>query len=50
MAQNDLKRMIVEKESSAIIIFGATFDKIEVDHELNLMNSPCMGSLAIVLS
>lgn len=32
--------MLVDNESSINITFRATFDKMEVDHELTLMSSP----------
>jgi ribonuclease HI len=35
--------MLVDNGSSVNIIFGATFDKMEVDHELSPINSPLFG-------
>lgn len=43
VARNGLKRLLVDNGSLANIIFGATFDKMDVDHELTLMTSPLYG-------
>lgn len=45
VGQNSLKRMLVENGRSVNIMFGATFDKMEVDHELTPINSPFLVSL-----
>lgn len=34
VARNSFKRMLMDNRSSINIIYGATFDKMEVDHEL----------------
>lgn len=38
-SQSGFKRMQMDNESLANIIFGALFDKMEVDHELTPVNS-----------
>lgn len=38
VAMNGLKRMLVDNWSLVNIIYGATFDKMEVSHELTLDN------------
>lgn len=37
---NGLKRKLVDNGSLVNVIFGATFDKMEVDQKLNSMTSP----------
>lgn len=46
VARNSLKRMLVDNERSINILYGVTFDKKEVDHELILMNSSMYGLTA----
>lgn len=43
MARNGIKKMLVDNGSLVNIIYGATFDKIEVDHELTPVTSPLYG-------
>lgn len=43
MARNGLKRMLIDNRSLVNIIYGAAFDKMEVDHELTLMTSHLYG-------
>lgn len=43
MARNGLKRMLVNNGSSVNILFGTTFDKMKVDHELTPVSSPLYG-------
>lgn len=40
MARNGLMRMLVDKESLVNIIYGASFNKMEVDNELTPVTSP----------
>lgn len=39
VTKNGLKIVLIDNGSSVNIILGATFDKMEVDHELTPMNS-----------
>lgn len=43
ITQNELKRMLVDSESSINILFSYTYDKMQVDHNLTLMTSPLDG-------
>lgn len=43
VARNGLKRKLVDNGSSVNILFGTTFDKMAVDHELTPMSSPLYG-------
>ncbi|CAI9762902.1 unnamed protein product [Fraxinus pennsylvanica] len=43
VASNGLKRMLEDNGSSVNILFGTTFDKMAMDHELTPMSSPLYG-------
>lgn len=43
VAENGLKRMLINNESSINITYGGSFNKMEVDHELTPMTYPLYG-------
>lgn len=40
VARNGLSRMLVDNGSSVNILFGATYDKMQITHSLTLMTAP----------
>lgn len=43
VARNGLKRMLVDNGSSVNILFGTTFDKMVLDHELTSITTLLYG-------
>ena len=43
VARNGLKRMLVDNGSSVNILFGSTFDKMQIEHGLIPMTDPLFG-------
>ncbi|XP_022874223.1 uncharacterized protein LOC111393053 [Olea europaea var. sylvestris] len=46
MARNGLKRMLIDNYSSMNILFGSTFDKIQIEHGLTTMTGPLFGFIS----
>lgn len=44
VARNGLKRILVDNRSSVNIIYRPIFNKMEVDHKLTSVTSPCTVS------
>ncbi|KAL2513151.1 Uncharacterized protein Adt_18751 [Abeliophyllum distichum] len=40
VARNRLGRMLIDDESTVNILFGSTFDQMDVDHELTAISEP----------
>lgn len=50
VTRNSLKHILVDNGRSINFLFGATYDKMMIDHELTPMIAPCMASPMTVLS